>query len=129
MEDYFHTETSRAVVRQPLLATETADKFDVLVLANGGGFTGQAGAARLGDRAWRRLLDEFRSVVRGELDPAAALALMQRDTVRYARRQMTWFTREPGIEWLEVAASTPPETIADRIVRRLTPLTREGALN
>ena len=38
-DSYFTTETARAVVRQPLLATETADKFDVLILANGGGFT------------------------------------------------------------------------------------------
>ena len=36
------------MVRQPLLATEMADKFDVLILADGGGPTGQAGAARLG---------------------------------------------------------------------------------
>jgi small subunit ribosomal protein S9 len=46
--EYFTTETARAVVRQPLLATETADKFDVLVLVNGGGFSGQADAVRLG---------------------------------------------------------------------------------
>ena len=43
--EYFPTETARAMVRQPLLATETADKFDVLILADGGGVAGQAGAA------------------------------------------------------------------------------------
>ena len=36
------------MVRQPLAATETADKFDVLVNVRGGGFTGQAGAVRHG---------------------------------------------------------------------------------
>ena len=36
------------VVRQPLVATETTDKFDVLVNVRGGGFTGQAGAVRHG---------------------------------------------------------------------------------
>jgi small subunit ribosomal protein S9 len=47
-EAYFPTEAARVLVRQPLLATETADKFDVLILSSGGGLQGQAGAARLG---------------------------------------------------------------------------------
>src|ERR1700739_1333965 len=47
-ENYFPSEASRAVVRQPLLATETADKFDILITTAGGGPTGQAGAAELG---------------------------------------------------------------------------------
>ena len=48
LNEYFTTETSRAAVRQPLLVAEMADKFDVLILARGGGFHGQAGAIRLG---------------------------------------------------------------------------------
>ena len=44
-EDYFVSESARAYVRQPLLATETADKFDLLILADGGGITGQMPAA------------------------------------------------------------------------------------
>lgn len=47
-DNYFPTESLRAVVRQPLLAAEAMDKFDVLILADGGGVAGQAGAARLG---------------------------------------------------------------------------------
>ena len=47
-ENYFPSEALRAEVRQPLLATDTAAKFDVLILAHGGGVQGQAGAARLG---------------------------------------------------------------------------------
>ena len=35
-------------VRQPLLLTETADKFDILATVAGGGVAGQAGALRLG---------------------------------------------------------------------------------
>ena len=43
-EDYFPSEASRAMVRQPLLATETADKFDILMRAAGGGSrTGRCG--------------------------------------------------------------------------------------
>ena len=38
----------KVVVRQPLVATETADKFDVIVNVKGGGYTGQAGAIRHG---------------------------------------------------------------------------------
>lgn len=47
-EHYFPTESARATVRQPLAATETVEKFDLLILADGGGVAGQAGAARLG---------------------------------------------------------------------------------
>ena len=47
-ENYFVNEAARALVRQPLLAAEVADKFDILILADGGGPHGQAGAARLG---------------------------------------------------------------------------------
>jgi len=48
MDDYFGLETLKVIVRQPLVATETADKFDVLVTVRGGGYTGQAGAIRHG---------------------------------------------------------------------------------
>ena len=48
IEDYFGLETLKVVVRQPLVATETVDKFDVIVNVKGGGYTGQAGAIRHG---------------------------------------------------------------------------------
>jgi small subunit ribosomal protein S9 len=64
MEDYFKTPSARALVRQPLLASETSDKFDVLVLTDGGGTTGQAGAVRLGIA---RALIEFNAELRGKL--------------------------------------------------------------
>ena len=48
IDNYFGLETLKMVVRQPLVATETADKFDVLVNVYGGGTTGQAGAIRHG---------------------------------------------------------------------------------
>ena len=48
LDEYFGLETLKVVVRQPLVLTETADKFDVLVNVHGGGFTGQAGAVRHG---------------------------------------------------------------------------------
>ncbi len=48
MGEYFGLETLKLIVRQPLVLTDTADKFDVLVNVHGGGFTGQAGAIRHG---------------------------------------------------------------------------------
>ena len=48
IDEYFGLETLKVVVRQPLVLTETSDKFDVLVNVHGGGFTGQAGAIRHG---------------------------------------------------------------------------------
>ena len=48
MDEYFGLDTLKVIVRQPLAATETADKFDVLVDVRGGGYTGQAGAIRHG---------------------------------------------------------------------------------
>lgn len=48
IDEYFGLETLKVVVRQPLVATETLEKFDVLVNVHGGGFTGQAGAIRHG---------------------------------------------------------------------------------
>ncbi|KPJ68000.1 MAG: 30S ribosomal protein S9 [Coxiella sp. DG_40] len=48
LENYFGRETSRMVVKQPLVAVNMLDKFDVYVTSNGGGAGGQAGAIRHG---------------------------------------------------------------------------------
>jgi small subunit ribosomal protein S9 len=48
IDDYFGLETLKAIVRQPLVLTNTTDRYDVLVNVAGGGFTGQAGAIRHG---------------------------------------------------------------------------------
>ena len=45
---FFPTEALRTQIRQPLMLTETADKFDILATVAGGGVSGQAGAVRLG---------------------------------------------------------------------------------
>jgi small subunit ribosomal protein S9 len=80
-DHYFVTESARAIVRQPLLATEVADKFDVLILANGGGPIGQAGAARLGIA---RALVEFNSELRARLKAAG---LLTRDPRAHERKK------------------------------------------
>ena len=48
IDEYFGLETLKVIVRQPLTATDTVDKFDVIVTVKGGGYTGQAGAVRHG---------------------------------------------------------------------------------
>jgi len=44
IDDYFGLDTLKLIVNQPLVATKTQDKYDVIVKVVGGGFTGQAGA-------------------------------------------------------------------------------------
>lgn len=63
---------------------------------------------------------QFVQVASGALDPGQALALMQRETVRYAKRQLTWFTREPGIEWIDADAPDGAEGVASLIQARVT---------
>ncbi len=65
MDDYFGLETLKVIVRQPMAATGTADKFDVLVNVRGGGYTGQAGAIRHGiARALLQADAEYRPVLK-----------------------------------------------------------------
>ena len=47
-EAFFPTEALRTQIKQPLVLTETGDKFDILATVAGGGVSGQAGAVRLG---------------------------------------------------------------------------------
>ena len=47
-EDYFPQGTLQYIVKQPLVAVEAETKYDVIVNVIGGGYTGQAGAIRLG---------------------------------------------------------------------------------
>ena len=66
LDEYFGLETLKVIVKQPLTATETASKFDVICKVQGGGFTGQAGAIRHGiARALLKVDEEaFRSTLK-----------------------------------------------------------------
>jgi small subunit ribosomal protein S9 len=48
IEDYFGMETLKLIVRQPLVATSTENRFDLICKVIGGGLSGQAGAIRHG---------------------------------------------------------------------------------
>ena len=65
IDEYLGLETLKVIVRQPLTATETTDKFDVLVNVHGGGYTGQAGAIRHGiARALLQADPEYRPILK-----------------------------------------------------------------
>lgn len=48
LEDYFPQGTTQFVVKQPLVELKVEGKYDIFVNVIGGGYTGQAGAIRLG---------------------------------------------------------------------------------
>ena len=65
IDEFFGLETLKVVVRQPLVATETLDKYDVIVNVHGGGYTGQAGAIRHGiSRALLTVDNDFRPALK-----------------------------------------------------------------
>ena len=65
IDEYLGLETLKVIVRQPLVATDNADKFDVIVTVHGGGYTGQAGAIRHGiSRALITVDNDFRPVLK-----------------------------------------------------------------
>ncbi|MCH5249871.1 MAG: 30S ribosomal protein S9 [Lachnospiraceae bacterium] len=65
IDDYFGLETLKVIVRQPLVATDNVEKFDIIVTVKGGGYTGQAGAVRHGiARALLQADPEYRPVLK-----------------------------------------------------------------
>ena len=65
IDEYFGTEVLKVIVRQPLTATNTVAKYDVIAKVVGGGFTGQAGAIRHGiARALNEANSEFRPALK-----------------------------------------------------------------
>ena len=66
---------------------------------------------------------QFVEVALGRLDGRRRCEQMQRETVRYAKRQVTWFAREPDVEWIDVGAAGGAEAVAATIEARIS---REG---
>ena len=81
LEMYFPSEALRVVVKQSLLAAESLDRFDVLILANGGGVSGQADACRLGIS---RALVDFNTELRPKLKK---LGYLTRDPRKHERKK------------------------------------------
>ena len=65
IDEYLGLETLKVVVRQPLVALDAVEKYDINVTVKGGGTTGQAGAIRHGiARALCKADEEFRPVLK-----------------------------------------------------------------
>jgi len=63
--DYFKRATLKMIIEQPLVVTDTMDKYDINARVTGGGLTGQAGALLLGiSRALVKADDEFKTTLR-----------------------------------------------------------------
>ena len=73
VDEFFARETSRMVVRQPLVLTENAESFDIKVNVTGGGETGQSGAIRHGIT---RALIDFDAALKPALSQAGLLLAM-----------------------------------------------------
>ncbi len=69
-DEYFKLDAQKYIVKQPLVLTDTLNKYDVVVNVNGGGLTGQAGAIRHGIS---RALCEADETLRSELKKAGFL--------------------------------------------------------
>ena len=81
LDDYFPNEVLKMVIKQPLLLTETAEKFDIAVTVFGGGSAGQAGAIRHGiTRALMVFNDELR-------DRLKSAGLVTRDPRKKERKK------------------------------------------
>ena len=78
-DDYFPNEALKMIIRQPLVITETADKFDIYVRVSGGGPTGQAGALRHGIA---RALVAYNPELRPKLKDAGFLTRDSREVER-----------------------------------------------
>lgn len=70
LDEYFGTDVLKVIVKQPLVATNTLDKYDVICTVKGGGLSGQAGAVRHGIA---RALNEANSEYRPTLKSAGFL--------------------------------------------------------
>ena len=82
LDEFFGRETSRMIVRQPLVLTKNTETFDIMVTVEGGGITGQAGAIRLGIA---RSLIEYDETLKPELRKAG---FMTRDAREVERKKV-----------------------------------------
>jgi len=82
LDEFFGRETSRMIVRQPLVLTKNTETFDIMVTVEGGGITGQAGAIRLGIA---RSLVEYDETLKPDLRKAG---FMTRDAREVERKKV-----------------------------------------
>ena len=81
IDTYFPNEVLKMVIKQPLMLTETTERFDIVVSVAGGGSAGQAGAIRHGIS---RALLQFNAELRDRLKSAG---LLTRDPRKKERKK------------------------------------------
>jgi small subunit ribosomal protein S9 len=81
IDTYFPNEVLKMVIKQPLMLTETTERFDIVVTVAGGGSAGQAGAIRHGIS---RALLQFNAELRDRLKTAG---LLTRDPRKKERKK------------------------------------------
>ena len=70
LDEYFGNDVLKMIIKQPLSLTETNDRFDIVVIVDGGGPSGQAGAIRHGIS---RALQVYNTELRKRLKKAGLL--------------------------------------------------------
>ena len=93
---YFANPLLVNILKQPLVVTETADKFDIVITCNGGGISGQAGACRHGiSRALCDNDEAYRSVLHsnGYMTRDARMVERKKFGQRGARRKFQFSKR------------------------------------
>ena len=95
-ESYFVRETDRILILEPLKMTNTLNKFDIDVKAEGGGISGQAGAFRMGlSRALVLFDDDTKSMLKKALMLRRDSRMKERKKPgqKGARRKFQWVKR------------------------------------
>jgi small subunit ribosomal protein S9 len=95
-ERYFIRETDRIIIRQPLAATNTQNKYDIIANIRGGGLAGQAGALRHGiSRALIAAQPELRQLLRkqGFLTRDPRMKERKKFGQKGARKRFQWTKR------------------------------------
>jgi tRNA dimethylallyltransferase len=64
-------------------------------------------------------IKEIRGFLNGEYDLAEAKRLMQRNSRRYAKRQLTWFRKDKKIKWIRLTGKEKPAQVAAKIWKKL----------
>ncbi|MFH1888513.1 MAG: tRNA (adenosine(37)-N6)-dimethylallyltransferase MiaA [Candidatus Omnitrophota bacterium] len=64
---------------------------------------------------------EVKGFLDGLYDLEEAKRLLKKNTRNYAKRQMTWFRKDRRINWIDIGDKVKPETIANRILKKLSP--------
>jgi len=96
LQEYFLRETDRIIVKQPLIAANCLDKYNIVANIKGGGYSGQAGALRLAvARALSLVNEDIRKILRknGFLTRDPRMKERKKYGQKGARKRFQWTKR------------------------------------